>query len=134
MKFNRIILGEARKALKEFPDETFHVCVTSPPYYGLRSYGGVPAAKWEDGWEGCLGLEPTPESYVKHIVAIFREVRRVLRRDATLWINLSETRTLREQEKSGTVRAAVLKENGGKEEGRRLHRTECRSRGSSRKT
>lgn len=88
---NRIILGDAREALREFPDETFHVCVTSPPYFGLRNYGGVEPTQWANGWTGCLGLEPTPDQYVAHLVEVFREVRRVLRKDATLWLNLGDS-------------------------------------------
>jgi site-specific DNA-methyltransferase (adenine-specific) len=62
-------------------DESVHCCVTSPPYWGLRDYSA----------NGQLGLEPTPEVYVQHMVAVFREVRRVLRRDGTLWLNLGDT-------------------------------------------
>ena len=55
--------------------------VTSPPYWGLRDYGT----------DGQLGLEPTPEEYVANLVAVFREVRRVLRDDGTLWLNLGDS-------------------------------------------
>jgi len=55
--------------------------VTSPPYWGLRDYNV----------DGQLGLEPTPELYVEHMVAVFREVRRVLRDDGTLWCNLGDS-------------------------------------------
>jgi DNA modification methylase len=58
-----------------------HCCVTSPPYWGLRDYGTT----------GQLGLERTPEEYVANMVAVFREVRRVLRDDGTLWLNLGDT-------------------------------------------
>jgi DNA modification methylase len=61
-------------------DESVHCCVTSPPYWGLRDYGLA----------GQLGLEKTPEEYVAHMVEVFREVRRVLRRDGTLWLNLGD--------------------------------------------
>jgi DNA modification methylase len=65
-------------------DKSCQTCVTSPPYYGLRSYG--------IGTEnGELGLEPTPEAYVANLVAVFREVKRVLRDDGTLWLNLGDT-------------------------------------------
>jgi len=63
--------------------------VTSPPFWSLRDYG-VPATYWPDGWLGCLGLEPTPEMYVAHLVAVLEEVRRVLRPDGTLWLNLGD--------------------------------------------
>jgi len=62
-------------------DESVHMCMTSPPYLGLRDYG-------LDG-KG-IGLEKTPEEYVANIVAVFREVRRVLRPDGTLWLNLGD--------------------------------------------
>ncbi len=65
-----------------FPDEHFHTCVTSPPYWGLRDYGLG---------SDSLGLEPTPELYVEHLVTIFREVRRTLRDDGTLWLNIGDS-------------------------------------------
>jgi DNA modification methylase len=64
--------------------------VTSPPYWGLRSYEGVEATLWPDGWRGVLGMEPTPELYIEHLMACFRECRRVLRPDGTLWINIGD--------------------------------------------
>jgi len=140
------------------PDGWFHACITSPPYWGLRSYAGIEPTEWPavtytpmpglaavtvpgcaagcrhewgderittvmgtygdksptfhgqsadfggdrtvsqgswcalcGGWRGCLGLEPTVEMYVAHLVLIFREVRRVLRDDATLWLNLGDS-------------------------------------------
>ena len=71
-------------------DQSVHCCVTSPPYWGLRDYG-LPPTSWPDGWRGCLGLEPTPELYVEHIVECMREVKRVLRDDAALWLNLGDS-------------------------------------------
>lgn len=73
--------GDALTILKELPSESVHCCVTSPPYWGLRDYGV----------DGQLGLEPTPEEYVANIVEVFREVKRVLRSDATLWLNLGDS-------------------------------------------
>jgi DNA modification methylase len=67
--------------LKGLPDGLVHTCVTSPPYYGLRNYGV----------DGQVGLEPTPEEYCGRLVEIFREVRRVLRPDGTLWLNLGDS-------------------------------------------
>ncbi|MGV2480089.1 UNVERIFIED_CONTAM: site-specific DNA-methyltransferase, partial [Salmonella enterica subsp. enterica serovar Weltevreden] len=58
-----------------------HTCVTSPPYFGLRDYGV----------EGQIGLEQTPDEYVAKLVEVFREVRRVLRDDGTLWLNLGDS-------------------------------------------
>ena len=79
--------GDSRD-LGFIPDESVHCAVTSPPYYGLRSYKGD-GQIWSDGWEGQLGAEPDPSSYIQHLVEIFREVRRVLRRDGTFWLNIA---------------------------------------------
>jgi len=76
--------------LRRLPDGCVQTCVTSPPYWALRDYD-VPPTTWEDGWTGCLGLEPTPQEYVEHVVEVFREVRRVLRDDGTLWLNLGDS-------------------------------------------
>ncbi len=76
-----IKLGDWIDVLRTMPDESAQCCVTSPPYWGLRDYG-VP---------GQLGLERTPDEYVAKIVAGFREVRRVLRNDGTLWLNLGDS-------------------------------------------
>ena len=67
--------------LRGLPSESVHCCATSPPYWGLRDYGTP----------GQLGLEATPGEYVAVLVAVFREVRRVLRRDGTLWLNLGDS-------------------------------------------
>jgi DNA modification methylase len=76
-----ILIGDVRERLKGLPDESVHCCVTSPPYYGLRDYGVA----------GQIGLEPSPDAYVAELVAVFREVRRVMRKDATLWLNLGDS-------------------------------------------
>jgi DNA modification methylase len=143
-----IVVGHVLDRLRAMPSESVHMCVTSPPYYGLRSYGTEPQVwggdpKWQclkDGhewgalerpkkgdrlpsfsmasndalgapefaqggaplnggnfcqrcgaWRGGLGLEPTVELYIEHMVAVFREVRRVLRRDGTLWLNIGDS-------------------------------------------
>ncbi len=75
-----IIAGDARHIT--FPDRYFHCAVTSPPYWGLRDYGLG---------SDSLGLEPTPELYVEHLVEMFREVKRTLRNDGTLWLNLGDS-------------------------------------------
>jgi len=67
--------------LRKMQSASVHCCVTSPPYWGLRDYGV----------SGQLGLESTPAEYVEKMVAVFREVRRVLRDDATLWLNLGDS-------------------------------------------
>jgi DNA modification methylase len=77
----RIWLGDVMDSLREMPDESVQTCVTSPPYWGLRDYGA----------DGQIGLEATPDEYVERIVEVFREVRRVLRDDGTLWLNLGDS-------------------------------------------
>jgi len=79
----KIHQGDALEVLRTLPAESAQTCVTSPPYWGLRDYGV----------EGQLGLEPTPEEYVARMVGIFAEVRRVLRDDGTLWLNLGDSYT-----------------------------------------
>jgi DNA modification methylase len=73
--------GDWLDVLRELAAESVHCVVTSPPYWGLRDYGHI----------GQLGLEPTPEAYVARLVEGFREVRRVLRKDGTLWLNLGDS-------------------------------------------
>lgn len=80
-KFLTLYGGDCREVLAQLPAESVHTAVTSPPYWGLRDYGVG----------GQLGLEPTPEAYVENMVAVFREVRRVLRADGTLWLNLGDS-------------------------------------------
>jgi DNA modification methylase len=77
----RILVGDALERLQGVPDGSVQTCVTSPPYWGLRDYGN----------DGQLGLEPTPDEYVANMVAVFREVRRVLADDGTLWLNLGDS-------------------------------------------
>jgi DNA modification methylase len=73
--------GNAATVLATLPANSVHTCVTSPPYWGLRDYGV----------RGQLGLEKTPEEYVASMVLLFQEVRRVLRDDGTLWLNLGDS-------------------------------------------
>jgi hypothetical protein len=77
----KVIQGDVREKLRELEPESVQMCVTSPPYWGLRDYG-VP---------GQIGLERTPEEYVETMVGVFREVRRVLKKDGTLWLILGDT-------------------------------------------
>lgn len=133
-----ILHGNALEVLRTLPAESVQMCVTSPPYWGLRNYGTPPVlwggdeecehrfetaprrkrserdvkdknSKQESnaganhnlvetsaclkcgGWMGELGAEPTPEMYVRNIVSVFREVRRVLKKDGTLWLNLGDS-------------------------------------------
>jgi len=76
-----IFEGDVIEALGRFPAGSVQTCVTSPPYWGLRDYG-VP---------GQLGLEPTPDEYVQNLVNVFRLVKRALRDDGTLWLNLGDS-------------------------------------------
>jgi DNA modification methylase len=77
----QIITGDCRDVLRALPDESVHCVVTSPPYFGLRDYGVA----------GQIGLEPTPDEFVAEMVGVFRDVRRVLRDDGTLWLNLGDS-------------------------------------------
>ena len=76
-----ILFGDCRETLKEF-DEKARMCVTSPPYYGLRNYGDE---------ENQIGLEQTPEEYVDEMVKVFQEVKNVLTDDGTCWVNIGDS-------------------------------------------
>ena len=76
-----IITGDCLEVMKTLEDKSVQTCITSPPYWGLRDYGV----------DGQMGLENTPEEYVAKMVEVFREVRRVLRDDGTLWLNLGDS-------------------------------------------
>jgi len=76
-----ILHGDCRETLKTLPDASVHCCVTSPPYFGLRDYGH----------DGQIGLEESPDAFVQQMVGVLREVRRVLRDDGTLWLNLGDS-------------------------------------------
>ena len=78
---NEILFGDCVESLRNLPDGIAQTCITSPPYFGLRDYGHP----------GQLGLEKTPDEYVNRLVAIFREVRRVLSDNGTLWLNLGDS-------------------------------------------
>lgn len=81
METNVIMNGDALTHLKELPSESINCIMTSPPYWALRDYG----------IEGQIGLEPTFQEYIKHLCDIFDEVKRVLRKDGTCWVNLGDT-------------------------------------------
>ena len=76
----KLINGDVRQVLSELEPESVQCVVTSPPYWGLRDYGS----------DGQLGLEATPEGYIDNMVEVFREVKKVLKRDGTLWLNLGD--------------------------------------------
>ena len=77
----RILIGDVRTRLSEIPDQSVQSCVTSPPYWGLRDYGEADQ----------IGLEQSPNEYVEQLVQVFREVKRVLKDDGTLWLNLGDS-------------------------------------------
>jgi len=77
----QILIGDARAKLRELPPGSVHACITSPPYWSLRAY---------HGGDGMIGMEPDFDQYVSNLVDVFREVRRVLRDDGTLWLNLGD--------------------------------------------
>jgi len=81
MNINHIYQGHVLDLLPKLPDGSVQCCVTSPPYWGLRDYGV----------DGQLGLESTPEEYVSNMVQVFREVRRVMKDDGTLWLNIGDS-------------------------------------------
>lgn len=78
---NKIICSDCLEVMADWPDNCIQCCVTSPPYWGLRDYGH----------NGQLGLEKTPEEYVDKMVRVFQEVKRVLKDDGTLWLNLGDS-------------------------------------------
>lgn len=77
----RILKGDCRDVLKTLPDNSVDCCVTSPPYWGLRDYGV----------EGQIGLEDSPEAFVENMVMVFDEVKRILKPEGTLWLNLGDS-------------------------------------------
>lgn len=79
---NRILTGDCFETLKTLPDKSVNACVTSPPYYMLRDYGGV---------DKQIGLEQTPQAYIENLLAVFGEVYRVLKDDGTLWVNIADS-------------------------------------------
>ena len=81
LDLNKIYQGDALEVLQTFPDESVDMCITSPPYWGLRDYG-------EDEQ---LGLESTPEEFIDNLCNIFDEVKRCLRPHGTCWVNLGDT-------------------------------------------
>lgn len=76
-----ILQGDALAKAKQLEDESVHCIVTSPPYYGLRDYGVT----------GQIGLEESPEQYIEKLVTLFQELRRVLKKDGTFWLNLGDS-------------------------------------------
>ena len=77
---SEILCGDAAEVLKTLPEECVNMCVTSPPYYGLRDYGE----------QGQIGIEQSPDEYIARLVEVFDEVYRVLAKDGTLWLNIGD--------------------------------------------
>ena len=99
MTHHTLHLGDCREILQTLPEQSVNCCVTSPPYFGLRDYGMAEQ----------IGLEPTPEQFVAELVAVFREVRRVLRDDGTLWLNLGDSYASGGNNRSGEGETRNLK-------------------------
>lgn len=81
IKVNSIYEGDCLKSLRTMPDKCVDMCVTSPPYYALRDYG----------CEEQIGLEETPEAYINRLADVFDEIKRVLKDDGTLWVNIGDS-------------------------------------------
>lgn len=81
MTQHRILVGDCIEMMRTLPDQSVHTCITSPPYFGLRDYGV----------DGQIGLEASPREFIDSLVAVFREVRRVLRNDGTCWVNMGDS-------------------------------------------
>jgi DNA modification methylase len=97
----RILVGDCRQRLRELDAGSVHTCVTSPPYFGLRDYGV----------DGQIGLEATPDAFVAQMVAVFREVRRVLRDDGTVWLNLGDSYSAKAGQRKTTDRAGIKQQS-----------------------
>ena len=95
---NKIITGNAIDVLKELPDCYAAICITSPPYLGLRDYGV----------NGQIGLENSVEDYINKLTDIFREVRRVLKDDGTLWLNIGDSYVSSNSEYSNCKRKDLI--------------------------
>ena len=97
-----VLFGDCRKRLSEF-DDLARMCVTSPPYYGLRNYGDE---------DDQIGIEQTPEDYVNELVKVFREVKNNLTEDGTLWLNIGDSYyNYRPGKGQGLVKQSVSKTN-----------------------
>ncbi len=96
---NRILFGDAVEKLKTLADESVNMCVTSPPYYGLRDYGE----------EKQIGIEQTPDEYIARLIKVFDEVYRVLKKDGTLWLNIGDSY-------AGSGKGPMTLAKGGKNE------------------
>lgn len=109
-----VLVGDVLRGLRAMPEQSVQCVITSPPYYGLRSY--LPDDHPEKSQE--IGLETTPEEYVAHLVAVFREVRRVLRDDGVAWLNLGDSYAATGKS-GGGVQGERWKDHGAKHIGPR---------------
>ncbi|WP_372918695.1 site-specific DNA-methyltransferase [Sandarakinorhabdus sp.] len=104
-----VMQGDCRAVLPTLAAGSVQCCVTSPPYFGLRDYGVA----------GQIGLEPTPDEYVAEMVAVFKQVKRVLRDDGTLWLNIGDSYAnighAKGNRGAGKASAGVRKSEGGYE-------------------
>lgn len=99
----KILRGNALDKLKEIPEQSIHTCITSPPYFNLRNYGH----------KDQLGLESNSEEFIQNLVNVFSEVKRVLRDDGTLWLNMGDTWDKKKQLLGIPWRTALaLQQNG----------------------
>lgn len=100
---HQILVGDCLELLRAMPDESVHTCITSPPYFGLRDYGMA----------GQIGLEQTPAEFISRLVEVFREVRRVLRDDGTLWVNMGDSYASGTKGSGGTGKSTLGAASGG---------------------
>lgn len=101
---SQILSGDCLEVLRSLPSDHVNTCVTSPPYWGLRDYG----------IQGQIGAEPSIDSFIRNLVLVFREVRRVLRPDGTLWLNIGDSftsggRTWRDPDKKNLARGMTYR-------------------------
>ena len=113
-----IVAGECLSILSAMPPQSVHCCITSPPYWGLRAYQGDP---------GMIGLEPTLEEHIERLVAVFRQVRRVLRDDGTLWLNYGDAYATAGSRTQGRDGATFCGKTTGKGEGKKRSPVPCHS-------
>lgn len=117
MEINKIYTGDCLDVLKTFDDNSIDCCITSPPYWGLRDYGH----------DGQIGMEETPDVFVENLVSVFSEVKRVLKPEGTLWLNLGDTYSSHKDCKSV---ADTLRVGGRSEEANVIEKGKSHSRNS----
>lgn len=100
---HQILIGDCIESMRSLPDKSVQCCVTSPPYYGLRDYGVG----------GQIGLEETPAEFISKLVAVFEEVRRVLRDDGTAWVNMGDSYSRDKQLMMMPARLAIAMQDDG---------------------